>query len=1149
MSSLDGSLRKRLLLLIAVVAIVLWAGAALAWQRSRPAEADDLTGPIAVRPSLSGVVGINLEAGELARPDLDAILAGLARDGIRWLRFTIAWDQVEPARGQLYWSGWDRTFAALARHSDLRPLVVLNGSPSWARAPADADNALAPSHERADFGAFVAAVGRRYGSQVRYYQVWHEPNIAPHWGARPADPADYAGLLREAAVQLRAADEDAQIVLAALAPTAEPAGANLSDVSYLDALYAQGARAWFDVVAAEPYGFSQAADAPANPHELNFARATLLRQVMARHGDAGTPIWATAFGWNALPQDWSGRASSWGQVTEDAQAQNAGAAITLAATRWPWLGPLFWATSCPPRPADDPWLGFALCAADGAPRPVRQALADAARRPAALPPGDHATDHPALRYSPGWRVTAQAADPTADGDALTFTFFGTGLALRVQGGPYWAHYRISVDGRPANTLPRDEEGMAYLVLHDPLAETRIITVATGLPAGPHEARLEARGGWGQWALQGVLVDASRRGDPSAVAPWGLAALALLASALGVILAWPWRRSALAWLVATLDRAAALPGIILWVAAIGLALVFAFSRWLPLDLVSLAGLGLLFLIRPALALPLIAAAIPFWPAPKLLAGWSFSVYEIFIWVAMAGRIAYYVLRVACSVLRVPVSHAPRITHHVSRFTSLDWPVLALLASGFLSTLTAERYGVALREFRTVFLDGALFYWLITRVPRGAERTQINADKRRGDAEFSPWPLVNGLLAGMVIVSALGLWQLATGQGRVDVEGVWRVRALYGSPNNLALVLDRVVPLALALAAFGAARGAAAPAGENTLSILSGASPLFGETESKDAVIGKIAPASFDSIRRTMPDSAQDAYAAVFRAALLFFIALLTSVACVATFSKGALLLGLPAGVGVVLLGGAWRTRRRWPLWALAGLALAGVAALALLFRTPRFADLLNFQTGTSFFRVRLWQGALQMALDHPWLGVGPDNFLYAYRAHYVLPSAWQELNLSHPHNLLLDLWTRLGLLGVLAGGWALVAALRRGWQVFRLVARAGRGTTAHENAAEHPERSGRVVSATQSKGAERSSHQAASFDFVRHTTPDSAQDASRGIFRIGDAATWPVALGLLGGLAAAVAHGLIDNSLFLVDLMALFMLTLGILERLGTQRSA
>jgi O-antigen ligase len=248
--------------------------------------------------------------------------------------------------------------------------------------------------------------------------------------------------------------------------------------------------------------------------------------------------------------------------------------------------------------------------------------------------------------------------------------------------------------------------------------------------------------------------------------------------------------------------------------------------------------------------------------------------------------------------------------------------------------------------------------------------------------------------------------------------------------------------------------------------------------------------------------------IFRAVLLSLAALLAAVACLATFSKGALLLGLPAGISVVLLGGAWRSRKRWPLWALAALAGAGAAGLVMLFRTPRFADLLNFQTGTSFFRVKLWQAAWQMGLDHPWLGVGPDNFLYAYRTRYVLPSAWQELALSHPHNLLLDLWTRLGAIGVLAGGWALVAAFRRGWQVFCSVADTAGGATASENVGPIGNRPYRPI--------------------------------------LRGAATWPLALGLLGGLAATVAHGLIDNSLFLVDLMALFMLTLGIFQRAGSR---
>ena len=48
----------------------------------------------------------------------------------------------------------------------------------------------------------------------------------------------------------------------------------------------------------------------------------------------------------------------------------------------------------------------------------------------------------------------------------------------------------------------------------------------------------------------------------------------------------------------------------------------------------------------------------------------------------------------------------------------------------------------------------------------------------------------------------------------------------------------------------------------------------------------------------------------------------------------------------------------------------------------------------------------MARDNWLFGVGPDNFLTHYRA-YMLPEAWREPNISHPHNLLLDAWVSLG----------------------------------------------------------------------------------------------------------------------------------------------
>ena len=52
--------------------------------------------------------------------------------------------------------------------------------------------------------------------QIAAYQVWHEPNLAAHWGGQYVDPVAYLGLLREAAVQIRTADPGAVVVAAAI---------------------------------------------------------------------------------------------------------------------------------------------------------------------------------------------------------------------------------------------------------------------------------------------------------------------------------------------------------------------------------------------------------------------------------------------------------------------------------------------------------------------------------------------------------------------------------------------------------------------------------------------------------------------------------------------------------------------------------------------------------------------------------------------------------------------------------------------------------------------------------------------------------------------------------------------------------------------
>jgi O-antigen ligase len=77
----------------------------------------------------------------------------------------------------------------------------------------------------------------------------------------------------------------------------------------------------------------------------------------------------------------------------------------------------------------------------------------------------------------------------------------------------------------------------------------------------------------------------------------------------------------------------------------------------------------------------------------------------------------------------------------------------------------------------------------------------------------------------------------------------------------------------------------------------------------------------------------------------------------------------------------------------------------------------------------------MIRDHPAFGVGLDQFYYQYAPRYVLPAAWGERFTSHPHDLFLDFWTRLGIMGLAWVAWLLFSA---GWRLTAAWRRSGEG---------------------------------------------------------------------------------------------------------------
>jgi hypothetical protein len=72
------------------------------------------------------------------------------------------------------------------------------------------------------------------------------------------------------------------------------------------------------------------------------------------------------------------------------------------------------------------------------------------------------------------------------------------------------------------------------------------------------------------------------------------------------------------------------------------------------------------------------------------------------------------------------------------------------------------------------------------------------------------------------------------------------------------------------------------------------------------------------------------------------------------------------------------------------------------------------------RTRFWTAALDMARDHPWLGVGPDNFRWRFADYSGVPA--NNLGI-HAHDQYLEALADTGVLGLLTLGWLLLSLFR------------------------------------------------------------------------------------------------------------------------------
>ena len=640
-------------------------------------------------------------------------------------------------------------------------------------------------------------------------------------------------------------------------------------------------------------------------------------------------------------------------------------------------------------------------------------------------------DSAVFAYEPGWQVSVDGADTTEPDQPWTqpsgrmaFQYSGRELALKLALGDYWGYIFVTVDGRPANLLPSlpgnlDSLGQpgGYRPLFAPEKQTETGPVAEWAIVhhaptdGPHQVTIEVWRGWGQTVLRAVGVDAM----PVVPRPqWPAVLMALVGvwlaiSSAGPVLSnvlgaelqsgkgsspagptpddkrSPWRAQGwtrpVSWLISFLPLNYALGLAMAGVVAIGAGT--AVQNWLLTD-AGLIMLGVVGLQRPVLWTGALLFGLPFYLYPlPFLPGRALNLIEIGVYGGLVLTLIRLIFSQGQQLDSGPKPEAIDNRHRL---------FFILVTFALVAAFAAEQESVAFREWRTLFLSAGLFALLLHLTFH-----------RTGDSRDARAILALCWLAGGAFVACAGLWQYVTEQNVIQAEGVNRIRAFYGSPNNLGLYLERTTAMGLGLAIFGGWSAGRHRDGEN---------PTWRE---RIPLLGSWKSAPLWA-----------------RGALLLTIPQLS--ALLLTFSKGAIFLGLPAMLLTLAVAGrrllaapGGRLSTPWG-WGLAAVAAAMVLGLVPFLGTERFRSVLDLRPeGTAGIRLSLWRSSVQMALDHLWLGVGPDNFLYSYRSGYILPAAWRDPSLNHPHNVILDWWTRLGLPGLaLAAAW-LALGIRSLWE--------------------------------------------------------------------------------------------------------------------------
>lgn len=186
----------------------------------------------------------------------EKLVARAAEIGVKWTRLGASWAGIEKQKGKYDFTETDRGFATALRHG-ITPFVTLgSGNPLYTPIATYDDPKLAAIYGRRlspptgsaeamrAWLAYVKATVEHYKDQIRYWEIWNEPNHEHYWGAKP-DGKEYGRLVKETATLIKAIAPNSVILAGATAGL---------DAKFIDAFLSAGTEELIDIITFHQYG-------------------------------------------------------------------------------------------------------------------------------------------------------------------------------------------------------------------------------------------------------------------------------------------------------------------------------------------------------------------------------------------------------------------------------------------------------------------------------------------------------------------------------------------------------------------------------------------------------------------------------------------------------------------------------------------------------------------------------------------------------------------------------------------------------------------------------------------------------------------------------------------------------------------------------